>query len=93
MDEVDGAFILHASSPRPYKRWSSAVNASSEIKGFDEVDASIPLLADRSSGVTLPSAAVTEDKGPDLHDYELVTPAELALQLRAGLDKVHLELL
>ena len=112
MDEVDAPFILSESSPRLYKRWSSAVKASSEfrvvksssesMKGFDEVDSSLLVHADSSSiskgfdevdsglvscdnysHLELKPAPLPEERG-----YELVSPAELALQLRAGLDRV-----
>ena len=96
MDEVDAAFILPASNQSSYKRWSSAVNASLEVKSFDEVDSSVSVLPDRSYDVTSTSAQVTtltatpvtEDKSSDHGGYAVVSPSELALQLSAGLDKV-----
>ena len=107
MDEVDAAFILPSNSQQSYKQWSSSVapvpdftmGFDSVIKGFedvargfDEVDASLPPVSDVFYSRELETVKLTEERASTGDGWALVGPAELALQLRAGLDRVGLTL-
>ena len=103
MDEVDAAFILPSNDQQSYKRWSASVSPVPDFtkgfdsvikgfedvaRGFDEVDASLPPVSDVPCGGEIETAKLSDERASTGDGYEMVGPAELALQLRAGLDRV-----
>ena len=104
---MDAAYILPSNSQQSYKRWSSPVSPSPDFtkgfdsvikgfedvaRGFDEVDASLPPVSNVSYHREIETVKLAGERAGTGDGYELVGPAELALQLRAGLDRVGLDI-
>lgn len=86
-DEVESSLKLIKSfevdtSIRLTKSFDEETSSSKIVKSFDEVDSSVPSPADLTSYLDLDAGHLPNDS-----EYEVVSPAELALQLRAGMDK------